>query len=49
MDGHVEFVKLNAKSPCKVTGLPTTSLAGFPNATVGTFLMWELGFWGGQG
>lgn len=49
MDGHVEFVKLNAKPPCKVTGLPTTSLAGFPNATVGTFLMWELGFWGGQG
>lgn len=49
MDGHAEFVKLNAKNPCKVTGLPSTSLAGFPNASVGTFLFWELGFWGGQG
>jgi prepilin-type N-terminal cleavage/methylation domain-containing protein/prepilin-type processing-associated H-X9-DG protein len=49
MDGHVEFLKLNTKSPLRVTNLPTTSLAGFPNAAVGTFVYWELGFWGGQG
>ncbi len=49
MDGHVEFLKLNSKVPLRITNLPTTSLAGFPNATMGTFIYWELGFWGGHG
>lgn len=49
MDGHVEYVKVNAKAPLKLTGLPVTSLAGRPDPPYANQWMDVVGLFGGMG
>ncbi len=49
MDGHVEFVKLNAKAPMLVTQTPATGLAFLTKVPGMTTWMWNLSHVGGMG
>jgi len=49
MDGHVEYVKLNAKAPLLATNLPVTSLAGGPYPPYSNVWMAQVAGYGGSG